>query len=309
MTHHVSTGTRAADRWWMDPFAWGFVVLAVAACVVCSIASAEWVSSLVLYAVIALGSLLVRDFTRRTVPPPVLTAHPAREGWVALAWYAVFVGVSLATGGGAVFGNEFMKYLWFVVAPVGLVFAFGNLGVPFRQVPVRDVLRSIGFRREGLGKALLLALLAYAVAFAGILFFLPDAQMDKLTALAREPLKLLLAVPLAFVLALVTAAVTEEIFFRGIIQSRLAVMLKSEVRACVVAALLFGLYHLPYAYFSDSWPTHGNVMWAVSGVIAEQAVTGIILGVLWSRTRNLAAPVLFHALVNTLGVITMINFG
>ena len=43
-------------------------------------------------------------------------------------------------------------------------------------------------------------------------------------------------------------------------QTWLAVMLRSDIRACLVVALLFGLYHLPYAYFMDSWSSHGNLL-------------------------------------------------
>lgn len=295
--------TAPADpkEWWREPFSWGFLVLAVSAYVLVSIESAEWVSSLVLYAAITAGSLIVIVLTRNRVPEPVLSSYEAREGWAVLAWYAVFVGVSLGTAGGDIFGNEFMKYLWFIVLPIVAMYFLRG-----RQ-DFRGLLRSIGFRREGLGRSLLVALLVYAIMFAGIIFFMPDTQISKLQELAQTPAKLMLLIPLGFGFALITAAFTEEVFFRGMLQMRLSAMMRSEVRGLLAASLLFGLYHLPYAYFSESWPPHGNITWALSSVIAEQAVTGIILGVLWMRTRNLAAPVLLHALVNTLAILTMFN--
>ncbi len=297
--------TLLANRkaWWRDLFTWGFFTLAAAAYVISSIEYEEWGSSLVLYAAVTAGSLLTIFLTRNRLPESSLPSLNAREGWLALAWYAVFVGVSLATAGGNVFGNEFMKYLWFIVLPiVMLYFLRGRQGF-------RELLRSIGLRREGLGRSLLLGLLVYIVVFGGFIFFMPDTQMDKLRELAQTPAKLLLVIPLGFGFALITAAFTEEVFFRGVLQTRLASLMRSEVRGLLAASLLFGLYHLPYAYFSESWPAHGNILWALSSVIAEQAVTGIILGVLWMRTRNLAAPILLHALINTLPILTMFNAG
>jgi membrane protease YdiL (CAAX protease family) len=38
-------------------------------------------------------------------------------------------------------------------------------------------------------------------------------------------------------------------------------------------------------------------------------MTGVVLGLLWWRTRNLAAPVLFHALVNMVAIMSSLHFG
>ena len=77
----------------------------------------------------------------------------------------------------------------------------------------------------------------------------------------------------------------------------------------LITAFLFGIYHLPYAYFSADWPPHGDFVWGLSSVLAEQMVAGALLGILWWRTRNIAAPVLLHALVNTAAIMTSLNFG
>jgi len=141
-----------------------------------------------------------------------------------------------------------------------------------------------------------------------IFLVMPDEQARKLLEIFSQPMNALVSLPLAFGLALITAALTEEIFFRGVLQSHLARLTGSDARACLITALLFGLYHLPYAYFSNDWSTHGNLPWAVSSVLAEQMVTGVLLGFLWLRTRNIAAPVLFHALVNTQAIMSSLNF-
>jgi membrane protease YdiL (CAAX protease family) len=160
-----------------------------------------------------------------------------------------------------------------------------------------------------MGKAALIGLVVGVVINLIVIWFLPASQLQRLLEIAQNPLKLLISLPIAFTLALITAGFTEEVFFRGIIQSRLARVTGSEMRGCLLAAFLFGIYHLPYAYFSPSWPTHGNIALAVSAVLTEQMITGVVLGVLWIRTHNLAAPMIFHALVNTLVILAMLKLG
>lgn len=308
MTQSSTLNTRQARRitgpetWWADPFVWVFAALVIAAYVISSVESAEWLPGLLLIAVVSMACFLVSFVTRKQTPVPVYINRPFAEGWALLGWYIIFMAISAVTEGEVIFANEFGKWLWFIALPVFFVYLLRR-----RERSLKEILKSIGLCRRNLGKALLLALLAAAVTLTVMPFFMPEAQMQKLQELMQNPSKLLLIVPLSFGMALVTAATTEEVFFRGFLQTRLAVMMRSEVRGCLVAALLFGLYHLPYAYFTTSWPTHGNLVWAISSVIVEQAVTGLILGILWYRTRNLAAPVLFHALVNTLPIITMFN--
>jgi membrane protease YdiL (CAAX protease family) len=82
----------------------------------------------------------------------------------------------------------------------------------------------------------------------------------------------------------------------------------SELRSCLIIAVLFGLYHLPYAYFSADWQSHGNLGWALAGVLTEQTIAGLILGVLWIRTRNLGSSILLHALIDLLPAMTMLHF-
>ena len=186
----------------------------------------------------------------------------------------VFLVLSFVTRGGGIFGNEFGKWIWFAILPVLLVFV---LRLPQKNIGV--LFQSIGLRCQGLKKAAPLAFLAYAVFILVMPFILPESQWQTLQDLFHNPLKLLILIPLGFVFSLVTAAFTEEVFFRGILQTRLSIFLRSEIRSCLLEAFLFGIYHLPYAFYLTSWPTHGNLLWAVSGVLVEQMMAGLLLGV------------------------------
>ena len=297
-------GSPVSANWWSDPVVWGFVLLAGAGIVVSSIESGGWPSNLVFVSGVLVSVVLVLLLSRKRAPPHLDIARSAFEYRPMLAYYLAFMVLATLTKGEGILANEFAKWVWFVVLPILLLFLLRG-----RLRGLAGLLQSIGLRRQGLGKALLLGLLGYAAFVPALPFLLPATQLDRLKELLERPIQFALLLPASFLLSLVTAATTEETFFRGILQSRLSRFVGSELRSCLVTAFLFGIYHLPYAYFSSSWPTHGNLVWAVSSVLAEQMMMGLVLGVLWLRTHNIAAPVLLHALVDTIAIMTMLKFG
>jgi membrane protease YdiL (CAAX protease family) len=189
-----------------------------------------------------------------------------------------------------------------IVLPGGLL-----LAVRGRGVSLRETLRSVGLSRRGLGAALQVAILTASLLLPVILLSVNPQQRADILAVLRTPLTAVVRFPVSFALALLLAGFTEEFFFRGILQSRLAAVTGSELRGLVITSLLFGLLHLPHAYFLPTWPTHGNMVWSLATVATEQAVAGLLLGVLWARTHNLATPALVHAFVN--GFVLMTSFG
>jgi membrane protease YdiL (CAAX protease family) len=121
--------------------------------------------------------------------------------------------------------------------------------------------------------------------------------------------QIILYLPLTLGLLFLTAGFTEEFFFRGVLQTRLAVWWQREVPALLVAAVLFGLYHFPYAYLLASSPSHGEMGGAL-GECTYGAFAGVIFGVVyWRSRRNLLAGVTVHVLINALPAMTMLRFG
>lgn len=304
----LSPGNQSNNRphrlsaWLTDQFFWGFIILFGIGFVVSSHYTAAWGSNLIYAAGIIIACLIVLFLVRRQIKLSVIIPNPALEWWIMAAWYAVFMLASALTEGEGIFANEFGKWLWFIILPLTAL-----LIIRGRSVDFKSLLQSVGFHRQGIGKAMLTGLLAYVVMIPVVIFNMPFSQLQKLENVFHSPVKALLMLPVAFLFSLITAACTEEIFFRGILQSRLAKVMQSEMRACLITAFLFGIYHLPYAWFSSSWPSHGNFTWAFSSVLVEQMLSGLILGILWLRTRNIASPILFHGLVNTIAIITMIK--
>jgi membrane protease YdiL (CAAX protease family) len=107
-----------------------------------------------------------------------------------------------------------------------------------------------------------------------------------------------IGIPFAFLWLTVETGLVEEFFFRAIIQSRFASLLRSEIGGVVVMAVLFGLAHAPGIYLRAADTSVGaspSPLMAIGYSIVVLSVTGFFVGVLWSRTRNLVVLVLVHA--------------
>ncbi len=108
-------------------------------------------------------------------------------------------------------------------------------------------------------------------------------------------------VPLVFVWLALEVGVVEEFFFRVLLQTRLAAILRSELGGIVLMALVFGLAHAPGLYLrtgltQEGLPPHPSLLMAAGYSIVITSVAGFFVGVLWARTRNFAVVVVVHAM-------------
>jgi len=95
------------------------------------------------------------------------------------------------------------------------------------------------------------------------------------------------------VLHVAGVAFPEELIFRGVLQSRLSLLLGSTW-AVVLSALLFGLWHLGV---NDS-AYGGDLATAAARSVLVQGTLGLGYAFAYARTRSLVAPVLAHAAFN-----------
>lgn len=108
------------------------------------------------------------------------------------------------------------------------------------------------------------------------------------------------ALPLAFLWLVVQVGLVEEFFFRGIVQTRLAALFKSEIAGVVTMALIFGLMHAPGMVLRGAGDIEGlgeHPDWATAAAytVVVQSVAAFYLGIFWLRTRNLPAVMIIHA--------------
>ena len=121
--------------------------------------------------------------------------------------------------------------------------------------------------------------------------------------------QLALGLPLCFVWLLVEVGLVEEFFFRALLQTRLAAWYRSEVSGAALMAMLFGLSHAPgfilrHAGLEDALGANPSAADSIAYAIVVLAVSGIFFGVVWARTKNLAAVMIIHAAADLLP-----NFG
>ena len=93
---------------------------------------------------------------------------------------------------------------------------------------------------------------------------------------------------------ILTAAFTEEVFFRGILQRTMMDSLKKPYLAILLTGILFGLYHFPFAYYL--WDdTAGNIMYSLRMVMTEHVLTGCAFGFIYYKS-NTSGAVSFYML-------------
>ncbi len=230
-------------------------------------------------------------------PGSVTAELPSRrESWIAPVYFAFYLSYLFV-----VQESELLHWISLVTIPLLVVVAFKDPGTR----ALSTILASLGLRRgnlsRGLGWAILLGL-AFSIFQA---FFTSRAtEIRELVVTGKA----LYFYPIAFVLMMMAAGFTEEFFFRGFLQTRVQALVQSKWLAVLLVALLFGVYHLPYAYFNPNWPSAGDWGAAWGAAMGNGVLGGLVLGILYVKTdRNLVACVLLHTMINAVWVMTMIQ--
>jgi len=91
-----------------------------------------------------------------------------------------------------------------------------------------------------------------------------------------------------FLLILWVVALSEEFFFRGLLQEWIEGWTGSRNAALIVASLLFGCAHLGFHRIFPNW------RWAIVA-----AILGIFCGLAWRNSRSVQAAMVTHALIVT----------
>lgn len=208
-----------------------------------------------------------------------------------LFWYLVyFLLASISCAFTVDIINEMTNWLFLVLFPLLLI-------TGIRKENIRGCLKAIGLKRLDMQTGI--RLLLVCVIYAGIIFFAFSSGNETAAVLTGIP-KIFAKFPYYFGLMVLTAAFTEEFFFRGIVQRCIYDTVKRPCTAILLASILFGLYHFPFAFYL--WEgTAGSVMDSLKAVLAEQAVCGFAYGLIYYKSRqNLWSSIFLHAFSNAL---------
>jgi uncharacterized protein len=166
--------------------------------------------------------------------------------------------------------------------------------------------RGYGLRDALLGwRPLPASVLAVLAAFAGSALLNADRAEGIGRALDALPAAEGLArVAVGSLLALLMAGLPEELFYRCILQTRVE-KTAGRVTGIAVTALLFTAWHIPprYALASGVEGNAGDLLSVLIGTGVPVLAVAIVLGLAWSRWRNLPALVAAHWGIDLLPIV------
>lgn len=262
---------------------------------------ADWSFPLISLGVFGVAlSGLAWALTRAARPTPIEVRRPGLELAAVLAYLAVYAVAFLGWGMGALRGavpagqgQELavlaVKLVVHVVGPALLLVALGA-----RLWPL------VGGAAAARGFWPTLAVLG--LILLGLLSVV-SPSLKQITALHPPVQDLLWAAPLAFVWLALEAGLCEEFLFRAVLQTRLTAVLRSEVGAVVIGALVFALCHVPGLYLRGAPGVDGystDPVQVMAFTVATLSPIALMFGLIWARTRNLLLVVLLHACVDVL---------
>lgn len=194
-------------------------------------------------------------------------------------------------GATALFWSLGKKLLVFVLIPFWILRRWFGANLSSFGLPLKGSLSGQGGM---IASAILmsLAILAFQLFLGQGAAPLRQGQFDVAVVLA--------GLPLAFLWLFIEVGLVEEFFFRGLLQARLAAFFGSEVAGLVLMALIFGLAHAPGLYLrgaSGLTPLGSDpgLLATLAYCIVVLSLSGVFLGILWIRTRNLWVLMPVHA--------------
>ena len=214
------------------------------------------------------------------------------DNLICLFWWGAYVILVVLTATQTLpLVNEFTNWIWIVIIPI-IIVKFTN------KTTIKETLSVIGLCGSAIKQPWKIKTLCLCLITAPLLIWAAHGRFDITFATVVERPTTLLFFPVMFILMMLTAGTTEEVFFRGIIQRNMYNATKSQVIAVLVSALLFALFHLPWAYFFWSH-TQGDVLLSIASVMTEQFTAGIFLGVVFIRSSNLWTVIILHSFINS----------
>jgi CAAX protease family protein len=269
--------------------------------------SFEAAAAIVVLIVFGIVLPLIAWITTRHATPLSISIHSGTPELIVLIVYVI--AVSLYLIGGPQWLDQHLPREWtgsqqikFVITLAKKLFVFVAIPFAIFRFAFGYRIRDFGIQRQGL-RALcrnhLPVVLVMGGLFVAFQYFLSGGG----GAFRREHFtgfQLLVGLPLCFIWLLVEVGLVEEFFFRALVQSQLTASFKSEVSGIVLMSLIFGLAHAPGFIFRhagelEGLGPHPGAVDAVAYSIVVLAVSGITVGVIWARTKNLFVVMLVHA--------------
>jgi membrane protease YdiL (CAAX protease family) len=278
-----------------------YVLVWCAAVAYLALAGRPWIDAVEVMGVFGVGCGAVAWLlTRGADAPAVAVKRPAFESaavLVYLGFYAVFFLVygmsaarqALPPGQAQEVLVLALKLGVHVALPCIVLWLLGERLKPLFQAGLR-------------GGAFWRTLLVMGAIFVALLSVI-SPSLENIHAAHASLATLVWIAPVSFIWIAVEAGLNEEFLFRAVLQTRLSAWLRSPVAGVVLTALLFGLAHAPGLYLRggpelDGWSSDPLVV--AAGTIATLSPMGLLLGLIYARTKSLLLVVLLHGAIDVL---------
>ncbi len=264
--------------------------------------SDDAVSAPIILVVTGIGfPLIACALTRRDAPPPAIPVpRPGLELGVVLAFlalYAVFFSGYGLNAFHAAFAPGRLEAVLLVAFKLVV-----HVGLPVLLLLAISGRPGALFTARANTRGFWLILLVVGAVSLGFIS-LVSPSLKEIAALKLSPPVLAATILATFAWLAVEAGLCEEFLFRAVLQTRLAAVMRSETGAACIAALLFGLAHVPGLYMRSGADVAGHsasLLAVIAYAIAVLSPIGLGLGFVWARTRSLLLVVLLHALIDLL---------
>ena len=262
--------------------------------------------------IFGVGFSLLAWLSTRRATPLILALHPTSREMIGLVIYVLLLSIYL------VFGPQWIdswlprgwvgsERIHFFVSLIRKLIVFVFLPFLFFGPLCGYRLGDFGWQKAGwreLWHSHLPMVMSLGAAILAFQFFLGGAaapiRAGKLTSQ-----QLIVGIPLCFTWLAIEAGLVEEFFFRALLQSRLSAWFCSEITGIALMALIFGLAHAPGFIFRHAGTVEGlganpSAWDAIAYSVVTLAISGVFLGIVWARTKNLFALIAIHAATDLL---------
>ncbi len=169
--------------------------------------------------------------------------------------------------------------------------------IPFIFLKTRkNSLTSMGLTIKEWKKNLWVGLIVFIVMAIPSAFFIANTGSEILSGKYSTP-QVGIGLFSSFIYFFLMSGFSEEFFFRAFIQTRISYLLKSSISGVLITSLIFGLGHIQAIM---QWYPGITIGEAFCRAFFMQTLIGILLGVIWERTRNLIPGVFIHSGVDGL---------
>lgn len=186
---------------------------------------------------------------------------------------------------GKYFDNKaFFRFLFYIpLSIVTLLPIFIILN--FRQQSIK----SVGIKNEKVMKSILIGIIG-SIPFSILNIIGPISSGKTLNPNILDNLW-------TFLYFLICIAFTEELVFRGFLQTRIQGLIKNKWISIFVVGIMFGLMHVPFQMIRANMSLMDFVLYDLSHLLTT-CLIHIYLVYLYTRDNNIIAPTIAHAIIN-----------